>query len=53
MPYFDYAAHRGKLLTYVTLQDDGNTQQELDTILPSLEQYRADINEESQRNSFF
>jgi CHAT domain-containing protein len=53
MPYYDYAAHRGKLLTFVALQDDGKTQQELDTILSSLEQYRADINEEGQRNSFF
>ncbi len=53
LPYFDYAAHRGKLLTYVDLQDDSATQAELETILSSLEEYRAGINQESERNSFF
>jgi len=53
MQYFSYAAHRGKLLTYLDLQDDSGVEHELETIMSSLEEYRSSIKDETQRNSFF
>jgi len=50
---FKFAAHRGRLLTYLALSDDEATQRELSIVLNLFEEYRSKIKEEDNRNYFF
>lgn len=51
--YYSYMAHRGKLLCFMAARDDGAAGEELKTVLSLLGDYRAKINADGQRNSFF
>lgn len=48
-----YEAHKGQLLCYIAQNDVPRTEQEIATILPLIEEYRKQISEENNRNSFF
>ncbi len=48
-----YQAHKGRLLCYFSQKDDVRTQQEIETTLPIMENYRNKILEENNRNTFF
>jgi CHAT domain-containing protein len=50
---FKFAAHRGRLLTYLAQQDDASTQRELKIVLNLFEEYRSKIKEEENRTFFF
>lgn len=51
--FYNYAAHKGKLLCFAANSDDRMTGEELQTVLSLSEQYRSKITTENQRNSFF
>jgi CHAT domain-containing protein len=51
--YYNYAAHKGKLLCSIAGAGDRGTDEELKTVLALSEDYRSKITTESQRNSFF
>lgn len=51
--YYSYAAHKGKLLCYLSNSDDRAAGEELQRVLALFEQYRSKITAESHRNSFF
>src|ERR1041384_503134 len=51
--YFTYSAQKRKLLCYEAQGNDAAVEEELKTILPLFDQYRAKITEEGQRESFF
>lgn len=46
-------AHRGKLLSLIGLNDDARAQQEVQTAIALIEEYRPKISEEAGRNAFF
>lgn len=48
-----YQAHKGRLLCYSSQKDDVRTQQEIETTLGIMENYRNKILEENNRNTFF
>jgi CHAT domain-containing protein/Flp pilus assembly protein TadD len=48
-----YEAHKGVLLCYIAQNDVSRAEQEIATILPLIEEYRKQISEENNRNSFF
>jgi CHAT domain-containing protein len=48
-----YDAHRGRLACYLAEKDDNAMQNELDYVLNLFEEYRSEILEEQNRNSFF
>jgi CHAT domain-containing protein len=48
-----YQAHKGRLLCYVAQKDDARAQHEIETSLQMMENYRRQILEESNRNTFF
>ncbi|HEU4933712.1 MAG TPA: CHAT domain-containing protein [Pyrinomonadaceae bacterium] len=48
-----YEAHKGVLLCYISQNDVSRAEQEIATILPLIEEYRKQISEENNRNSFF
>ncbi|HEU4509062.1 MAG TPA: CHAT domain-containing protein [Pyrinomonadaceae bacterium] len=48
-----YQAHKGRLLCYSSQKDDARTQQEIETTLRLMENYRNNILEEHNRNTFF
>lgn len=50
---FKFAAHRGRLLTYVARGDDAATQRELGVLFNLFEEYRSKIEEEDNRTYFF
>ena len=50
---FKFAAHRGRLLTYLAQGDDAATHRELQVVLNLFEEYRSKIKEEENRNHFF
>jgi CHAT domain-containing protein len=52
-PYFSYAAHKGKLLSYISQEDDQSTDAEIHVVLDLFKQFREKITEQSQRNTFF
>jgi CHAT domain-containing protein len=48
-----YEAHKGRLFCYISQQDAARAEQEIGTILPLIEEYRRQIAEENNRNTFF
>ncbi len=48
-----YTAHKGRLLCYISQNDVSKAEQEIATILPMIEEYRQQITEENNRNTFF
>ena len=48
-----YQAYKGRLLCYISQNDTTRAEQEIATILPLIEEYRKQISEENNRNSFF
>lgn len=46
-------AHQGRLLSLIGLKDDKAAQQEMETAIAMVEQYRPKILEEASRNAFF
>lgn len=50
---FKFAAHRGRLLTYLAQGDDAATQRELDVLFGLFEEYRSKIEEDDNRTYFF
>lgn len=52
-PYFSYAAHKGKLLSYISEADDKSTDAEIHEVLDLFKHFREKITEQSQRNTFF
>ena len=48
-----YQAYKGRLLCYISQNDTPRAEQEIATILPLIEEYRKQISEENNRNSFF
>lgn len=50
---YRYGAHKGRLLCYVALGDDARVESELSVVRGLFEEYRADIVEEQNRNTFF
>ena len=48
-----YEAHKGLLLCYISQNDVVRAEQEIATILPLIEEYRKQLSEENNRNSFF
>lgn len=48
-----YEAHKGLLFCYISQNDSARAEQEIATILPLIEEYRTQISEENNRNSFF
>ena len=48
-----YQAYKGRLLCYISQNDTARAEQEIATILPLIEEYRKQISEENNRNSFF
>ena len=53
LPYFNYMAHKGKLLALLARDNDQSADGELQTVLRIFEQYRVDLTRGAQRNSFF
>ena len=53
LPYFRYAAHKGKLLTLLARNDDPSVEQELQTVTSLFEQYRSNLTGVGHRNTFF
>ena len=53
LPTHVYLARKGLLLCYISQNDAARAEQEIATILPLIEEYRQQINEESNRNTFF
>ncbi len=51
--HYAYAAHKGKLLSYLAQANDASTETELQTVLSLFEKNRSKINEDSNRNTFF
>jgi CHAT domain-containing protein/Tfp pilus assembly protein PilF len=51
--YYSSAAHKGKFLSYLAQNNDSAAEEELETVLNLLEQYRSKIIEEGDRDSFF
>lgn len=51
--HYDYAAHKGKFLTYLNQKNDALAAQELEVVLKLFEEAREQILEERQKNSFF
>jgi CHAT domain-containing protein/tetratricopeptide (TPR) repeat protein len=52
-PAYRYEAHKGKLLSLISLNDTESAIREIPPTLELLEKYRAEISEEDNRNSFF
>lgn len=52
-PFFRYTAHRGRLLSLLARGNDPSAEQELRTVLDIFEQYRGNLTEAGQRNTFF
>ena len=52
-PLYSFSAHKGKLLCDIDRNDDAAAQRELESALTVLEESRARIAEESNRNTFF
>jgi CHAT domain-containing protein/Flp pilus assembly protein TadD len=52
-PIHLYQAHKGRLLCYFLQKDDVRAQQEIATTLPLIDNYRHQISEENNRNTFF
>jgi len=50
---YQYDAHKGRLLCYLENKDDEAVRAELPVILDLFRQYRSNIREEQNRNSFF
>jgi CHAT domain-containing protein len=50
---FKFAAHRGRLLTYMEQRDDAATQRELQVLFSLFDEYRSKIKEEDNRTYFF
>jgi CHAT domain-containing protein/Tfp pilus assembly protein PilF len=48
-----YQAYKGRLLCYISQNDTTRAEQEIATILPLIEEYRQQISEENNRDSFF
>ncbi|HKG47169.1 MAG TPA: CHAT domain-containing protein [Pyrinomonadaceae bacterium] len=48
-----YEAHKGLLFCYISQDDAARAEHEIATILPLIEEYRRQIAEENNRNSFF
>lgn len=51
--YFNCAAHKGMLLSYIAEGDYASAKRELETVLQLFEQYRSTITDGSHRDSFF
>jgi CHAT domain-containing protein/tetratricopeptide (TPR) repeat protein len=51
--HYSYAAHKGKFLSHLALNNDAMAQQELQIVLGLFDQYREKIYEERQKNLFF
>ena len=51
--HYGYAAHKGKLLSYLALNDDAMAQQELQIVLSLFDKYREKILGTRQQNFFF
>jgi len=51
--HYNYAAHKGKFLSYVALQNDGMASQELLTVVSLFDEYREKIVSERQTAFFF
>jgi CHAT domain-containing protein/tetratricopeptide (TPR) repeat protein len=52
-PYFNYTAHKGKLLALLARDNDPSAEAELQTVLGIFERYRVDLTGAGQRNIFF
>ena len=48
-----YQAYKGRLLCYISQNDNTRAEQEIATIVALIEDYREQISEENNRNSFF
>lgn len=53
VPFYAYAARRGKFLCFMAAHDDAAAGEELRAVLSLFVLYRSKITAESQRNSFF
>lgn len=51
--HYNYAAHKGKFLSYLALNNDAMAQHELQIVLGLFDEYREKIREERQKNFFF
>lgn len=51
--HYNYAAHKGKLLSYLALNNDSMAAQELTTVLHLFDEYREKIMSERQKAFFF
>jgi CHAT domain-containing protein/tetratricopeptide (TPR) repeat protein len=51
--HYSYAAHKGKFLSYLTLNDDALAARELSVVLQLSDDYREKIVEERQKTRFF
>ncbi|HKP80763.1 MAG TPA: CHAT domain-containing protein [Pyrinomonadaceae bacterium] len=51
--HYNYAAHKGKFLSYLAQNNDALAAQELPIVLDLFEKYRQQIFEERQKNYFF
>ena len=52
-PHYSYAAHKGRLLSYLAQNNDAMAQHELQIVLRLFDQYREKILGERQKNLFF
>jgi CHAT domain-containing protein/tetratricopeptide (TPR) repeat protein len=52
-PHYSYAAHKGRLLSYIAAEEDAAAAQELPVVLQLFAGYRARIREERRRDLFF
>ncbi|HEV2828663.1 MAG TPA: CHAT domain-containing protein [Pyrinomonadaceae bacterium] len=51
--YFAFAAHKGKLLSFMAQHNDASAAQEIQIVLDMFQQFRSRITGQSQRNTFF
>lgn len=51
--HFAYAAHKGKLLSYLAQGNDAAANTEIEIVFELFRQFRSKIPDQSQRNSFF
>ena len=53
LPFYLYEAHKGRVLSNLTLENDSELERQIPVTLKLAEDYREEISEEQARNSFF
>lgn len=50
---YTFRAHKGKLLSLISMRNDEGAREEIELALPAIEEYRPKLKEETLRNDFF